>query len=39
MSSHSTRRTFITELHKRGCDIYTIQQITGHKDLNEKAII
>ena len=33
ISTHSTRRTFITELHKKGVDIYMIQQITGHKDL------
>ena len=32
-STHSTRRTFITELWKKGVDIYTIQLITGHKDL------
>lgn len=33
ISLHSTRRTFITTLHERGCDIRTIQAITGHKDL------
>lgn len=37
ISTHSTRRTFITELHKKGCDIYMIQQITGHKDLKALA--
>ncbi|MGB6302089.1 MAG: tyrosine-type recombinase/integrase [Rivularia sp. (in: cyanobacteria)] len=33
ISTHSTRRTFITKLHRNGCDIYTIQKITGHQDL------
>jgi integrase/recombinase XerD len=33
ISTHSTRRTFITRLHEQGIDLYTIQQITGHRDL------
>lgn len=33
ISSHSTRRSFITKLHEKGTDIYVIQKITGHKDL------
>ncbi|WP_088243947.1 tyrosine-type recombinase/integrase [Calothrix rhizosoleniae] len=37
ISTHSTRVTFITKLHEQGIDIYTIQQITGHKDLKALA--
>ncbi len=33
ISTHSTRRSFITKLHQHGTDVYTIQKITGHKDL------
>ncbi|BAZ50135.1 integrase family protein [Nostoc sp. NIES-4103] len=33
ISTHSTRRSFITKLHKNGTDLYTIQKITGHRDL------
>lgn len=33
ISTHSTRRSFITKLHRNGTDIYTIQKITGHRDL------
>lgn len=33
ISTHSTRRTFITKLHRNGTDLYTIQKITGHRDL------
>lgn len=33
ISTHSTRRTFITKLHSAGVDLYTIQRITGHRDL------
>lgn len=33
ISTHSTRRSFITKLHEKGTDIYVIQKITGHKDL------
>lgn len=32
-STHSTRRTFITTLYRKGVDIHTIQLITGHQDL------
>lgn len=33
ISTHSTRRTFITRLHQRGISVKTIQEITGHKSL------
>jgi integrase/recombinase XerD len=33
ISTHSTRRSFITKLHQKGVDVYTIQKITGHRDL------
>jgi integrase/recombinase XerD len=33
ISTHSTRRSFITHLHEQGVDIKVIQEITGHKDL------
>lgn len=33
ISTHSTRRSFITRLHSAGVDLYTIQRITGHQDL------
>ncbi len=32
ISTHSTRRTFITKLHRQGTDLYTIKKITGHQD-------
>jgi integrase/recombinase XerD len=32
ISTHSTRRTFITKLHRNGTDLYTIKRITGHRD-------
>lgn len=32
ISTHSTRRTFITRLHRNGTDLYTIKKITGHRD-------
>lgn len=32
ISTHTTRRTFITKLHRNGTDLYTIKKITGHKD-------
>lgn len=31
--THSTRRSFITRLHNQGVDLYTLQRITGHRDL------
>jgi integrase/recombinase XerD len=37
ISTHSTRRTFITKLHQKGVDIYTIKTITGHSDLKSLA--
>ncbi|MGM3305095.1 tyrosine-type recombinase/integrase [Anabaena sp. WFMT] len=33
ISTHSTRRTFITKLHNNGVSIATIKKITGHRDL------
>lgn len=33
ISTHSTRRSFITKLHSQGVDLYTLQRITGHQDL------
>lgn len=33
ISSHSTRRTFITVLYQRGVDLKTLQKITGHRDI------
>jgi integrase/recombinase XerD len=32
ISTHSTRRTFITKLHRNGTSPYTIKKITGHRD-------
>ena len=32
ISTHSTRRTFITKLHKNGVATATIKKITGHRD-------
>ena len=32
ISTHSTRRSFITKLHRNGTDLYTIKKITGHRD-------
>jgi integrase/recombinase XerD len=37
ISTHSTRRSFITKLHAKGIDLYTIKAITGHKDLKSLA--
>ncbi len=33
ISTHSTRRTFITRLSQTGTDVRVIQKITGHHDL------
>jgi integrase/recombinase XerD len=33
ISTHTTRRSFITKLNEKGVDIATIQKITGHRDL------
>ena len=33
ISTHSTRRTFITRLWERGVDLHSIQLITGHQDM------
>ena len=34
ISTHSTRRTFITNLYAKGVDIYVLQKLTGHKSLS-----
>ena len=34
LSPHELRHTFGTALRRRGVDIYTIQKIMGHKDIN-----
>lgn len=34
ISTHSTRRTFITELARAGVGLDVIQAITGHRDVN-----
>lgn len=36
-STHSTRRTFITQLYERGVGLPTIQATTGHRDLKVLA--
>ena len=33
LSTHSTRRTFITNLYRKGVDLVTLQKITGHRDI------
>lgn len=33
ISCHSTRATFITNMHRLGADVVLIQECTGHKDL------
>jgi integrase/recombinase XerD len=33
-STHSTRRGFITSLHRNGIGVRVIQEITGHKNMN-----
>jgi len=32
ISTHSTRRTFITRLWEKGVDLHTLQELTGHSD-------
>ncbi len=31
-TSHDTRRTFVSQLHKNGCPAATIMRMTGHRD-------
>lgn len=38
ISTHSTRRTFITRLWEQGVDIHTIQLLTGHSDLKSLVL-
>ncbi|AUB36634.1 xerD, integrase/recombinase XerD [Nostoc flagelliforme CCNUN1] len=33
VSTHSTRRSFVTNLHNNGVSLATIKRITGHKDI------
>ncbi|MDZ8096713.1 MAG: site-specific integrase [Nostoc sp. DedQUE05] len=33
VSTHSTRRSFVTNLHNNGVSLATIKRITGHKDM------
>jgi integrase/recombinase XerD len=37
ISTHSTRRSFITHLHNNGVATVTIKQITGHQDFKALA--
>ena len=37
LSPHELRHTFGTDLRRRGVDIYTIQKVMGHKDINVTA--
>ena len=34
ISTHSTRRTFITKLYSNGVDIYVLKKLTGHKSVS-----
>ncbi len=38
ISTHSTRRSFVTRLYENGADISTIQRLTGHKDLKSLCL-
>jgi integrase/recombinase XerD len=33
ISTHSTRRTFITSLYRKGVDLKVLQRLTGHRNL------
>lgn len=37
LTPHELRHTFGTDLRRRGVDIYTIQKVMGHKDINITA--
>ena len=39
LSAHELRHTFATSLRRRGVDIYTIQKVMGHRDINMDAQI
>lgn len=39
LTAHELRHTFGTALRRRGVDIYTIQKVMGHKDINMTAEI
>jgi integrase/recombinase XerD len=35
IATHSGRRTFVTRLYDAGCDLRTIQSMTGHRNLSD----
>jgi integrase/recombinase XerD len=35
VATHSGRRTFVTRLYDAGCDLRTIQSMTGHRNLSD----
>lgn len=39
LTAHELRHTRGTQLRRQGVDIYTIQKIMGHKDINVTANI
>ena len=39
LTAHELRHTRGTELRRKGVDIYTIQKLMGHKDINVTANI
>jgi integrase len=39
LTAHELRHTRGTELRRNGADIYTIQKLMGHKDINVTANI
>ena len=39
LTSHEMRHTYVTSLRRNGVDIYTIQKILGHKDIQVTAEI
>ena len=34
LTAHELRHTYGTQLRRKGVDIYTIQKVLGHKDIN-----
>lgn len=37
LSAHELRHSYGTRLRRKGVDIYTIQKVMGHKDINITA--